>query len=329
MEAVPGGGIDIAFIGDLVLVESVHESGELLCIHQVWPAPHGYALQAVIDVGADAGLADLSRFCGDEDDAVGSAAAIEGGGGGVFQDAIGFYFVGADEINIAGTPCDVIVDGLTIDDDERLVAGVKGGGTPDLENDGLAGDAAGLLNFQARDLALQLLPEFRGGDILDGGAVDLTDGAGDIAFECFSIADGDLFEGVCFSAEPDVDACSSVYALLNGLVADMAEDEDRIWRGIDDIVTRRIGGEGMSGSFDLDAGSRWVGTGTKADRSRYPQFMSGGIGYEGIIGGGMDVGHSIPGGGATRGQRVLGGCYGGCPLRGMFLPGLYHWRARV
>ena len=47
------------------------------------------------------------------------------------------------EIGIASASRDVIVEGLTIDDDQRLVAGVKGGGSSDLKNDSLARDAAG------------------------------------------------------------------------------------------------------------------------------------------------------------------------------------------
>jgi hypothetical protein len=61
-----------------------------------------------------------------------------------------------------------------------------------------------LLYFEACDLALQFLPEFGGGDILNGGAIDHTDGGGDITFDQLAIADDDLLKGIGLPAEPDV-----------------------------------------------------------------------------------------------------------------------------
>jgi len=82
----------------------------------------------------------------------------------------------------------------------------------------------------------------------------------------------------------------------------VAEDEDRIGRSMDDVVTGGIGGDGMAGTLDLHAGSRWVDAGTEADGSRYFQLTAAGIGHERVTGGGAGRLRGVPNGGSTLGK---------------------------
>jgi hypothetical protein len=190
-----GYGIDPILVGDLILVEAVHKGGKFVGVHQVRASSLRDCLQAIVNIGADAGLVDLRRLRRDQDHAIGCAATIKGGGGGVLQHAIGFYFIRTDQVDVSRTTGHIVVDRLPIHYDQRLVTGVQGGGAPDTENDGLSRDTAGLLYLEACYFSLQLLPEFRGGHILYAAGGDLADGAGDVPFELFAIADGHLFEG--------------------------------------------------------------------------------------------------------------------------------------
>lgn len=259
------GGIDLSRGHEVVVVV-----GELPQVHDVQaaclPAPGHHA------VVGELRLAGLSPAGGDEDDAVRTLCAVDGGGGGVLQDFHRNDVAGVDgrqrrdgrHLSVAQrvaqsvrrAACAAALHDDAVDDVERLGVGVDGGLAADTDARRRAGSTRRAGRRDTRRASLQRLVE-RG----DDGAAQLLlvhgDGrTGDIALLHRTVAhDDDFIEGDVVFRKPDGIGGLGGDLHLLGDIADVRHLDHAARRDGQREVAVEVGDGGVVRTFLLDSGA--------------------------------------------------------------------------
>ena len=122
------GTVGVAVLAPLA-ADEVAESG---CVEHVdcllLPAERHATVVRYLDV------ARVALLCRDDDDTIGTAATIDGGGRSVFQHVEGLDVLRVDDREDVGhTLHAIVVDRHVVDDDQRIVAGVEGRAATDAD----------------------------------------------------------------------------------------------------------------------------------------------------------------------------------------------------
>ena len=207
----------------------VHRLAELVAAHHVEGGDVLLGADAAVVGHLDRAAAAFLR--GDDDDAVGSAGAVDGGRGGVLQHGEALDVVGVDRgerIAHAGTA--FTGHGHAVDDDERVVVGGKGCGAADADRGAVTGLSGSGHDMQTGDLAHEGLARRGDRAAVDFVVLDGDDGARHIAFLHGAVADDhDLVEELVVLKEGDM---GGHFGCLEGLrdIADAAHFDDGIRR---------------------------------------------------------------------------------------------------
>ena len=214
-------------------------------------AESGEVLGRGVDLGVtavgDADLAFLGALGGDEDDAVGAACAVDGGGGGVLEDVDGLNLVGRDVGEGAGG---------AVDEDERVIALGDGAATANTDVHLCARAAVLRDDVDAGELALDGLRDVgdrSGGELL---GVDGSDGSCEVAALDGLVTDDDgLVEEECILIEDEVDRGLVGEAYFLRGVADAGGLEDGVRGNAEGVVAVEVCDGTDGGAADDDAGS--------------------------------------------------------------------------
>ena len=178
------GDLEVGHTGGVVVGDAAGRIlGQVVGVHladgPLHPLRGGEHVDLLLEGGDTVGGGEVhARFAllalagGDDDDAVGTAGAVDGGGSGVLEDFDGGDIIRVEALHVAL--------GHAVDHVERVVAGADGGGTADADLGIGARLGVGDLDIDTGELALEGLFGTGHRAVVDGGVVHLGDGRGQV-----------------------------------------------------------------------------------------------------------------------------------------------------
>ena len=188
-------------------------------------------------------LAFAALLGGDQDNAVGSAGAVDGGGGSVLENG--------NLLNVTGIQ---VGQGAfdSVDDHQRIVV-VHGVVTTDVHGRNAARSGTSLLDDETGGGTLETFQHVVDGLAFQFFGGDGGHGAGEVHLLLHTVThyhgvvqkEAGLFQG-------DVNLRAAGHVHLLGLVADGREDQHRTGRGLDGVKSVNVGHCTLRGAFDHD-----------------------------------------------------------------------------
>ena len=157
----------------------------------------------------------------DEDDAVGAAGAVDGGGGGILEDVHALDVARGD---VGEGPH----ERHAVQHDERVVGGGQGAVAADADFHARARTGRGLGHLHAGHAAVQRAGEVAGGDFAEALAAHRGDGAGHIRLAGRTVADDhDGIQGLGVIGHDDIDPRAPLHGYALGRISHARDFEGR------------------------------------------------------------------------------------------------------
>ena len=199
-------------------------------------------------------LPDLTTLGGDHDDPVRGARTVDSGSRSVLEDVHRSDVLRVERAEDAGrTRYGGILDGHTVDDDKRVVAGIERSTTADTDTATSPRRALGR-DLYPRDLTDEEVAGRGDSALLEVLRIEGADGSGEVLLLHGAVADDDdLLEVLSTLGEDDLQrerSATEGYGLRG--IADARDDEVPILGGTDGEVPVDIGDDALRGLLDLD-----------------------------------------------------------------------------